>query len=215
MRNSSGWLRQLKWLRFLLAPAALTLVFETLLSDIWQGAPLGTRVFAYTFLFAGCGFAWLRCMAGRQGDLHCLFRYLSNVALLTIVFVVVFQFRDILGALAHSIFGPTPTPIVTAVPSTSTPLPTATAQPPPTITPTTAILPTATATEICAGRLYFVDPPPGANYDVQPGDTLEDIANRSGVTVERLVEANVQYYPSLEWDTYCISDQWWPIIPPP
>ena len=45
-------------------------------------------------------------------------------------------------------------------------------------------------------------------YTVQPGDTLAKIAAANGTTVEKLVELNVEAYPSLESDPGAIEVGW-------
>ncbi len=91
---------------------------------------------------------------------------------------------------------PRPTPAPTATPTpepTATPAPTATPTPEPTATPAPTATPTPEPTATPAPTATPTPEPTAAGprrYTVQSGDTLRAIAERFGVTIEAILQAN-------------------------
>jgi LysM repeat protein len=83
---------------------------------------------------------------------------------------------------------PTPTPSATSTAtasSTSTPTAISSPTPTPTMTVTASLIPSPSAT-LCVAE----EPDGWATYIVQPGDTLTQIAERAGITLNQLMDVN-------------------------
>ncbi len=98
--------------------------------------------------------------------------------------------------------------VPTISPGATSPAPSgSTVTPRPTTTPGVRVTPSSGPTRTCTAT------PTYTIYTVQPGDSLSKIAKKFGVSVEDIVEANREKYPSLVTDRANIEVGWELLVP--